>query len=994
MNRIYSFFLSLLFLVVPAISGAEDTMPFHTLQVQFDLEKNRLLGKSSIDLPSGKAWTVYIEGLTITSALVQGTPILIQKDARTISLNTSSVRTVLTIEYEVSYASVQKRGKEDGIETANLVSPEGIALINAWYPSIDSLALFRLSALVPQGFEAISEANDIVFKEQPDGMKEFSFLFEHPVESINFIAGKYALSKERHGAVEVNTYFFPEDRELAGNYLEQAKKYITMYEGLIGPFPFKRFSVVENILPTGYAMPTFTLLGRDIVRLPFIVETSLGHEILHQWFGNSVYVDRKSGNWSEGLTTYLADYQYEEMKGKGAEYRKQILIEYQSRMTPEKEFALKDFSSRTDRATASLGYGKTAMVFHALKRLLGQDIFRKSLKEFYEKNRFRSASWTDLQKAFETVSEKNLDWFFTQWVEDKGALDFEVRDVMVRYEGSKARISFGITQETVQRFQLPGLLKTDKGEISKVFDVDKKNVALEIETNDIPLELVIDEQYDLFRKLTEDEAAPIVSMLLGDKSRIFVLPKGREKDYEALGDFLKEHGFTTKKEEDLNYEDIKGSSLLVPYDAAFLKRLYAKVEMPEGDFVLVLKQNPYSRKSVIAVISSLPSAETGKYLQRVTHYGKYSTLVFKDNRNITKTINESEQGIRVLLAEDITAVEVPRLTTAAEVIEKVHKKDIVYVGELHDRFDHHRIQYQMIRELHKKNKKLAIGMEMFQKPYQNAIDDYISGTIDEKTFLKKSEYFKRWGFDYNLYREILLFAQENKIPVIALNIRKEIVTKVSKEGIQALSAEDAKDLPEDMDISDMEYRERLRGFFERHAGSDTRNFDFFHQSQVLWDESMAHNLNDFMTKNPGHQVVVLAGAGHMAFGSGIPKRAHRLNGKDFAVILNSEDVEKDVADYILYPSALPFTESLKLGVMLKEENKSVSISGFSPESIAEKAGLKTDDLILALDGEKIEAIEDIKILLFYKKKGDTVTVKVARKSFFFGIREREFKITL
>ncbi|MBI5074932.1 MAG: ChaN family lipoprotein [Nitrospirae bacterium] len=993
MNRIQTFFLSLFFLVVPAISGAEESMPLHTLQVRFDLEKNRLLGRSSIALPAGKAWTVHIEGLTITSALVQGTSVAIEKDAQIINLNASSAPIVLAIEYEASYASVQKRGREDGIETANLAGPEGIALINGWYPAIEGLARFRLSAEVPQGFQAVSEADEIIMQER-QGSREFSFIFDHPVESINFIAAQYALNKEQHGTVTVHTYFFPEDRELAANYLEQAKKYITLYEDLIGPFPFKRFSVVENILPTGYSMPTFTLLGRDVVRLPFIAETSLGHEILHQWFGNAVYVDTKGGNWSEGLTTYLADYQYEEMKGKGTEYRKQILANYQSSITPEKDLALKDFISRTDKATASLGYGKTAMVFHALKGSLGQDHFRSALKEFYEKNRFRPASWQDLQKAFETVSAKNLDWFFQQWVEGKGALDFDIKDVMVRYEGSKARISFDIKQETVQRFQLPVMLRTDRGEIHRTFDVEKETESFEVETGDIPHELVIDEQYDLFRKLTDDEIVPIVSMLLGDQSRIFVLPQGREKDYEEIGDLLKEQGYTARKEEDLKYEDIKGSSLLVPHDAAFLKRLYANIAMPEGDFALVMKENPYSRTRVIAVITPLPAAETRKYLRRITHYGKYSTLAFRDGRNITRTINESEQGIRILLADEITAVELPRLTTAAQVFEKAGTKDIVYVGEHHDRFDHHRLQYQVIRSLYKKNNKLAIGMEMFQKPFQKALDDYISGTIDEKAFLKKSEYFKRWVFDYNLYREILLFARENRIPVIALNIQKEIVTKVSKDGLQALSKEDMKDVPEDMDLADLEYRERLRTVFEKHAGSESRNFDFFYQSQVLWDESMAHNLNDFMIKNPGHQVVVLAGSGHMAFGSGIPKRAHRINRKDYSVILNSDDIEKDIADYILYPSPLSFTESPKLGVMLKEENKAVSISGFSAESISEKAGLTADDVILSLDNEKIETVQDIKIHLFYRKKGETVAVNVARKSFFFGVKELAFKVVL
>lgn len=993
MKSIPAFFLIVLFLAVPAISGAEDSMPFHTLQVRFDLEKNRLVGRSSIALPPGKARTVHIGGLTVTSAFFQGAELVTEKDARTISLKASSVQTVLTVEYEVPYASVQERGREDGIETANLVSREGIALINGWYPSIDGLARFRLSAEVPQGFEAVSEADEIIMQER-QGSREFSFIFDHPVESINFIAAQYALKKEEYRTVAVHTYFFPEDRELAANYLEQTKKYIAMYEDLIGPFPFKRFSVVENILPTGYSMPTFTLLGRDVVRLPFIAETSLGHEILHQWFGNSVYVDTGGGNWSEGLTTYLADHQYEEMKDKGAEYRKQILVNYQSSVTPEKDLALKDFISRTDKASASVGYGKTAMVFHTLKGLVGQDLFRRALKEFFEKNRFRPASWQDLQKAFETVSAKDLDWFFQQWVQGKGALDFDIRDVRVRYEGSKAFISFDVSQETALRFQLPVMIRTEKGDVHKIFDVEKESSSFEMETADIPLELVIDGQYDLFRKLTDDEITPVVAMLLGDPSRIFVLPRGREKDYEELEDLLKEQGFAAKKEADLNYEDIKGSSLLVPHDAALLKRLYANVAMPEGDFALVMKENPYSRTSVIAVITPLPAAETGKYLRRITHYGKYSTLVFTGGRNITRTINESEQGMRTLLASEITAVELPRLTTAALIVEKAGAKDIVYVGEHHDRFDHHRVQYQVIRSLYKKNKKLAIGMEMFQKPFQKALDDYISGTIDEKTFLKKTEYFKRWVFDYNLYREILLFARENRIPVIALNIQKEIVTKVSKDGLQALSREDMKDLPEDMDLADLDYRERLRTVFEKHAGSESRNFDFFYQSQVLWDESMAHNLSDFMTKNPGYQVVVLAGSGHMAFGSGIPRRAHRINGKDYAVILNSDDIETDVADYILYPSPLPFSESLKLGVMLKEEKKAVSISGFSSDSIAEKAGLRADDVVLSLDNEKIEAVEDIKIHLLYRKKGETVKVTVARKSFFFGVKELVFKVVL
>ena len=346
------------------------------------------------------------------------------------------------------------------------------------------------------------------------------------------------------------------------------------------------------------------------------------------------------------------------------------------------------------------------------------------------------------------------------------------------------------------------------------------------------------------------------------------------------------------------------------------------------------------------------------------------------------------------ITEVTQGVEIPLMTDLSSVIDKVAPKEIVYIGELHDKFENHRVQLQIITALYRKNTKIAIGMEMFQRPYQEVLDDFVAGRIDEKTFLKKSEYFSRWGFDYNLYREILLFAREYKVPLVALNIRKETVTKVSKEGLQALTDEDKKDLPEYLDLSDMEYRERLREFFESHAGSKDRNFDFFYESQVLWDESMAANLTAFIERNPDYKVIVLAGGGHMTFGSGIPKRAFRLNKRSYAVILNSVDAEKDVADFVLFPAPVSLPESPKLGVLLKEEDKKVIVSQLSPGGIAEKAGLEEDDILLSLDETPAGSVDDVKIFLFFKKKGDEITVKVSRKKFLMGYTEKVFKITL
>ncbi len=989
MNRIYAF-LSFLLLLMPVLSDADNAMPLSVLQIRFDLETNRLIGKADITLPPGTSWTLKASGLTVTSVTASNGPSSFQRSDGRITVAPGQVRNVLTIEYEAGYASAQVRGREDGIQESNLVSSEGIVLIRAWYPHVEGLTKYSLSAIVPSGFEAVSEAEEITVKEHPEGSKEYAFVFDHPVEGINFVAGPYDLVRERHKDIDILTYFFPEDRGLAGTYREYTKKYLDMYEDLIGPFPFRRFAVVENVLPTGYSMPTFTLLGRDVVKLPFIVETSLGHEILHQWFGNSVYIDHNTGNWAEGLTTYLADHWYEELKGKGWEYRKQIMVSYQSYITAENDFSLKDFVSRTDKATAAVGYGKTAMVFHMLRRMLGEDVFTRSLKEFYRKNAYAEASWADVQKAFETVSGKDLDWFFRQWIDGKGALDFQIDNTLIAYDGNKTRVSFNVIQRgRKDRFTLPVLLKTDQGQSRKSFEIAKEKTSIEIETEGIPLQLTIDDNYDLFRRLAGDETAPVVSTLLGDKNRIFVLPKGKAQEDNDLSGFLKTQGFSEKNEEDLKHDDIKDASLLMYHDCALAKRLFANREMPEGDFSLVMNKNPYSKKSVIGLISVASSRDLPGSLQKITHYGKYSTLAFKGGRNVLKTILESDRGMIVSLSDETMGIAVPDMTPLSQMIEQARTKEIVYVGESHDRLEHHRIQLQVIRDLYNKNKKIAIGMEMFQQPFQKVLDDYIAGTIDEKTFLKKSEYFSRWGFDYNLYREILSFARANHIPIIALNIRKEIVSKVSKEGLEALGEDDRKEVPEQLDLSDAEYRDRLRAIFDQHGSPEGRSFDFFYQAQVLWDESMARNLNEFMAKNPGYQVVVLAGVGHMAFGSGIPKRAYRLNKKEYAIILNSEEVEKGIADYVLFPSPIALAETPKLGVQLREDAGVVVIAAIFPESAADKAGLRKDDIVLALDGEKIGSIEDVKIHLLYKKKGDTVVVRALRKRFLFGDKELE-----
>ena len=147
-----------------------------------------------------------------------------------------------------------------------------------------------------------------------------------------------------------------------------------------------------------------TLLGSQVIRLPFILRSSYPHEILHNWWGNSVYPDYDTGNWSEGLTAYLADHLFQEMNAAGAEYRKDMLGRYRSFVTDAADFPLSQFTSRNSAASQAIGYGKTLMVWHMLRVELGDELFLQGLRDLYSERRFQRTSFADIEALLAELS--------------------------------------------------------------------------------------------------------------------------------------------------------------------------------------------------------------------------------------------------------------------------------------------------------------------------------------------------------------------------------------------------------------------------------------------------------------------------------------------------------------------------------------------------------------------------------------------------------------
>ena len=213
------------------------------------------------------------------------------------------------------------------------------------------------------------------------------------------------------------------------------------------------------------------------------------------------------------------------------------------------------------------------------------------------------------------------------------------------------------------------------------------------------------------------------------------------------------------------------------------------------------------------------------------------------------------------------------------VLGQLAERRVIFIGEVHNRPEHHEGQLAVIRALHARGVDLALGLESFQRPAQRHLDDYSAGRIGEAELLRLSGYRERWGFDFGLYRAILEFAHDQYIPLVALNAPSELVETVSRGGISALPPHQRLNIPWPPEPAQGKYRQRLISAFGEHgkpAGdANAGHLQRFLEVQMLWDETMAQTAAEYLSANPRKTLVILAGTVHVGYLDAIPRRLWR-----------------------------------------------------------------------------------------------------------------------
>ncbi|WP_343055089.1 ChaN family lipoprotein [Azospirillum oleiclasticum] len=345
---------------------------------------------------------------------------------------------------------------------------------------------------------------------------------------------------------------------------------------------------------------------------------------------------------------------------------------------------------------------------------------------------------------------------------------------------------------------------------------------------------------------------------------------------------------------------------------------------------------------------------------------------------------ESASGLCV--APGFWATGAGRPLETAGLIARAARAPAVLLGEHHDSPEHHRWQLQTIAAIHARNPDIAIGLEMFPRRAQPALDRWTAGQTGEAEFLRESDWDRVWGYPAELYLPILHFARMNRIPLVALNVERALVSRTAREGWAAIPAADREGVGNPARPTDA-YLERLSEAMAAHGPGERQSAGFqrFVEAQSVWDRAMAERIAE-TSHATGRTVVAIMGMAHVEGRNGVPHQLADLGIADAVVLLpweaarGCEDLDDGLADAVfgLGPVQGAETPRPRLGVRLEDTAEGAVIRAVQAGGVADAAGLKPGDVVTAAAGTPVRRAADLTAAVQRQPPGTWLPLTIAR----------------
>lgn len=519
---------------------------------------------------------------------------------------------------------------------------------SGWYAQpANALHTFNLKITLPQGWVSLSQG-----KNTAEGWQEMQ-----PQDSIYLIAGQFHVYQEQGKHAIALVYLQQADPDLAQRYLKATHQYLDEYSQLLGAYPYAKFATVESFWETGWGMPSFTLLGARVMRLPFILHTSFPHEILHNWWGNGVYVDSSAGNWSEGLTAYLADHYLKEKQGAGAEYRRNTLQQYATFVGEHDDFPLSQFRSRHDATTQAVGYGKSLMLFHMLRQQRGDAAFFAGLKAFYRDYRGRNASFNQLLDSLQADAT-----FREQWLTRSGAPQLRLAEPKLSAPANGYQLQLTVQQsQSGAPFKLRVPLRIRFADPQHAEQREWLNLTQTTQTFSFdlpakPAQVALDPEFDVFRLADAAELPATLGVLGTPSEKTYVIARkadaSLQQAWQAWLETLKARNPGLKVQYDDAPLPTSGTVVLLGGDNAALQGIVERAKQPFRltDAAYTLNSVNYTcglhslalalragTQTLILLDASTPSGWE-QLMNKLPHYSQYSYVVLNSvsGENVAK----------------------------------------------------------------------------------------------------------------------------------------------------------------------------------------------------------------------------------------------------------------------------------------------------------------------------------------------------------------------